>query len=133
MSGSGGDRSDYSTAVGGGGARPGGGGGGSGGSGGGGSGRGEDDPCAISQRAPINSPNPAIVSALAVGEVLNVVLTGTPPRRVLQVRRQGGGTAGSLTHRGHLSLIRCIDLGNSYQAQVLQITGGVVIVGIERV
>lgn len=127
MSGSGGDRSDYVTAT----SPIGGGGGGSGGGAGGGGGGG-DDPCAISQQAPINSPNPAVVRALSVGDVLDIVLTGTAPRQVLEVRRPAGGTAGSLTHRGHISLIRCIEAGNSYQAEVVQITGGAIIVQIDR-
>lgn len=126
MSGSGGDRSDYATVVGGGSA------GGSLGGGGGSGGGGGDDPCAISHPAPINSPNPVVVSRLSIGDLLDVVLTGTLPRRVLEVWRPAGGTAGSLTHRGHLALIRCIETGNRYQAEVIQITGGAVIVQIER-
>jgi hypothetical protein len=129
MSGSGGDRDDYrtSTAIGSTGA-PKGGGGGAGGSGGGG-----DDPCAIVQTAPINSPNPAAVAGLSVGDRLDVALTGTAPRHILRVQTLAGVTVGSLTHRGHLALINCIVAGNAYQAEVIQMTGGAVVVRIERV
>jgi hypothetical protein len=126
MSGSGGDRDDYrtSTVVGSTGAPK------SGGGGGGGSG---DDPCAIVQTAPINSPNPAAVAGLSVGDSLDVVLTGTAPRHVLKMQTLAGVAVGSLTHRGHLALINCILAGNTYQAEVIQKTGGAVVVRIERV
>lgn len=103
------------------------------GSGGGGVGGGAVDPCAISQTAPINSPKPAVVSTISVGDVLDVVLTGVAPHRVLEVRVPGGAAAGSLTHRGHLSLVDCIDKGNTYRAEVIQRTGGAVVVRVERV
>ena len=127
MSGSGGDRDDYrtSTAVGSTGS-PG------SGAGGGGGGQG-DDPCAIVQTAPINSPNPAAVVSVAVGDTLDVVLTGTAPRHVLRVQTPTGVAVGSLTHRGHLALINCILAGNNYRAEVIQKTGGAVVVRVERV
>lgn len=127
MSGSGGDRSSYEptgrsvptggTATGG---------------GGGGGGAGGADPCEIVQDAPLNSPNPAVVPLLSVGDVLDVVLTGVAPRQVLEVHTPAGGVAGSLTHVGHLALIRCIEGGNTYLAEVIQRTGGSVIVRVER-
>lgn len=129
MSGSGGDRDDYRTSV------PIGSTGSpsrTGGSGAGG-GSGGDDPCAIVQTAPINSPNPAVVSGLSVGDHLEIVLTGTAPRHILRVQTPAGAAAGSLTHRGHLALINCILAGNSYGAEVIQKTGGAVVVRIERV
>lgn len=126
MSGSGGDRSDYQTSVPIGSPS-------SAGKGGGGGGGGGEDPCAIVQDAPINSPNPAVAPGLAVGAILDVNLTGTAPHKVLEVRVPGGAApAGSLTHRGHLALIRCIEDGNTYQAEVIQRTGGAVVVRIER-
>ena len=129
MSGSGGSRSDYETSVQ---IKPPQPGSGSG-SGGGGGGGGGDDPCAITQNAPINSPNPLVVPGLSIGDILEVRLTGTSPRSVLEVRTSLGQLAGSLTHVGHLSLIRCIQAGNNYQAEVIQRIGGAVVVRIERV
>ncbi len=92
----------------------------------------DDDPCAIVQTAPINSPKPAVISGLSVGDVLTVVLTGTAPRQILELHTPAGGVAGSLTHRGHLTLINCIGAGNVYQAEVIQKTGGAVVVRVER-
>lgn len=128
MSGSGGDRDDYrtSTAIGSTGSPGSGAGGGAGGGGGG------DDPCAIVQTAPINSPNPAAVASVTVGDTLDVALTGTAPRHVLRVQTPAGVAVGSLTHRGHLALINCILAGNSYRAEVIQKTGGAVVVRVER-
>ena len=126
MSGSGGSRSDYETSVPVGAPRP------KGGGGGGGGGEGGTDPCDIAQNAPINSPNPAVVPGLTVGDVLDVVLAGTTARPVLEVRTAIGQLAGSLTHVGHLSLIRCIGVGHGYRAEVIQRVGGTVVVRIER-
>lgn len=80
----------------------------------------------------MNSPNPAVVPGLSVGDVLDVFLSGTPPRRVLTVITATGTVAGSLTHVGHLRIIRCIDNGNIYRATVIQKTGGSVVVRVER-
>jgi hypothetical protein len=101
------------------------------GAGGGGAGGTGTDPCAIIQDAPINSPKP-IVTTLSVGDVLDVRVTGTAPYRVLEVRTVTGTPVGSLTHRGHIQLIGCIDQGNEYSAEVIQLSGGSVIVRIER-
>lgn len=98
---------------------------------GGGAGGAGTDPCAIVQDAPINSPKP-VVTTLAVGDVLGIHVTGTTPHRVLEVRTLGGQPVGSLTHRGHLQLIACIDQGNEYSAEVIQRSGGSVVVRIER-
>jgi hypothetical protein len=67
-----------------------------------------------------------------VGDVLDVVVTGTAPRQILELHTFAGSVAGSLTHRGHLSIIRCIEDGNAYRAEVIQKSGGAVIVRIER-
>lgn len=128
MSGSGGSRDDYTPSTPIGSSRAGGGSSGAGGGAGDG-----DDPCAISQDAPINSPNPSVVSGLSVGDVLDIALTGAAPRQILEVRTPAGMVAGSLTHRGHLDIVRCIGSGNVYQAEVVQKSGGAVVVRIERV
>lgn len=122
MSGSGGD------GFGGGG----GGGGGIAGAGGGG-GKGDDeDPCDITETAPLNSPQPAVVATLAVGSRLTVALVTGGARPTLQVNAPAG-TAGSLTHRGALAIANCIRAGNVYEAEVLTISGGQVLLRIERV
>jgi len=122
MSGCGGNGHDRSSG--------GGGGSSSGGSGaGGGSG---DDNCDINETAPVNSPQPAVVRTLSVGDVLAVQVAGAPPRRTLQVVAPAG-VAGSLTHRGALALVNCIDAGHSYEAEVITLNGGQVTVRITRV
>jgi hypothetical protein len=100
---------------------------GAGGSSGGG------DPCDLVQTAPLNSPQRAVISTLNIGDRLDVVLTGSPPRQILQVRTTAGGVAGSLTHRGHLQIIDCINQGHSYEAIVVSLSGAFVTVRVQRV
>ena len=89
------------------------------------------DSCDIMQKAPLNSPQPAVVSKLAVGDILAVVLNTTGPRPVLEAHSREYGLAGAFTHRGHLNIIRCIQAGHSYRAIVLHVVGGSVDVRIE--
>ncbi|MGX5713199.1 hypothetical protein ACWKWJ_10900 [Sphingopyxis terrae subsp. ummariensis] len=128
MSGGGGGRDD---GFGGGGATGGGGTGGGGGPGGGGGGGEEDERCDIVQSAPLNSPQPGVADKLSVGEQLFVRLSETGARPVLEVRDAAGRLAGALTHRGHVSIIRCIGDGWSYSAIVTSTTGGLVILRIQ--
>ena len=100
--------------------------------GGGGGGGGASDPCDIVQTAALNSPQPAVVAGLNVGDVLDVMLGGTAARPVLEVRTPGGAIAGSLTHRGHVAIIDCIAAGNQYVAIVVQKSGGIVTVRVQR-
>lgn len=126
MSGSGGGRSDYYPPSPPAAPKPTGGGGGDG-SGGGGS-----DPCDVIETVPLNSPQPAVVNMLNVGDVLDVVLNTAGPRPVLELQRNGQ-RAGALTHRNHLNLINCIVSGRAYQAVVVKRTGGAVEVRVEPV
>lgn len=125
MSGSGGGRSDYYPPTPPPTPRP-----TDGGGGGGGGGGGDTDPCDIVETVPLNSPQPAIVATLNVGDVLDVVLVTTGPRPVLEVQRVGQ-RAGALTHRNHLRLINCITDGRTYQAVVVRRSGGAVEVRVE--
>lgn len=102
------------------------------GSGGGGGEGGLPDPCDIAQTAPLNSPQPAVVAGLNVGDVLLVELGGDAARPVLEVRTAANAIAGSLTHRGHLAVILCIEAGNAYEAVVMERSGGIVTVRIQR-
>lgn len=122
MSGSGGNGHDHGS-----------GGGSSGGSGGGvgGGGGSPSDPCDITETAPVNSPQPNVVRTLSIGDRLMVQIAGAP-RRSLQLVA-AAGVAGSLTHRGALALVNCIDAGNAYEAEVIALNGGQVTVRISRV
>ncbi len=102
-----------------------------GGGGGGGGGGSANDACDINETAPVNSPQPNVIRTLSVGDHLDVSLTGSAPRRTLQLIAPAG-VAGSLTHRGALAISRCIDAGHDYDAEVLSISGGQVIVRITR-
>lgn len=113
MSGSGGGRDDYtppSIPT-----RPNSGGSGLGGAAG-------DDPCAIFQQAPLNSPRAAVVATLNVGDILSVVLNEAGIRPVLEVHAPTG-IVGALTHNGHMLIIDCIRRGRSYVAEVISRSG----------
>ena len=125
MSGSGGGRNDYYPPTSPTTPKPTDGSGGGGGGGGGGA-----DPCDIVETVPLNSPQPAVVATLNIGDVLDVVLVTTGPRPVLEVQRTGQ-RAGALTHRNHLRLINCITNGRTYRAVVVRKSGGAVEVRVE--
>jgi hypothetical protein len=109
--------------------------GGGGGGGGGGFGppdRGTD--CArLRFQATLQSPQPGAVAAIAVGELLDVVLapgSGTTPP-VIEVRRPDGTTVGALIEYV-TDLLRCLREGYEYVAEVREISGGAVRVLVRR-
>lgn len=90
--------------------------------GGGGAGGGSD-PCAIRETTVLNSPNRSVVSTLRVGDVLEVVVpTGNVVRLV--ARTSGGAIAGSITSGAMNQIIRCIQVGRTYEARVQSVSGG---------
>ncbi len=97
-----------------------------GGPGRGGGGPGGNDPCAIIQQAPLNSPRPDVVGTLSAGDVLTVELNSSGTRPILEVHTAAGAVAGSLTHTGHVQIIACIEAGHSYIAEVTGRSGGAV-------
>ena len=96
---------------------------GSGGSGGGVySGPAEDSPCAsITIEAPLASPNAAV--AVRVGDVLTVRVDTTLAVVAVCVTKRGE-IAGSLVYGEVRRLIRCVDSGHDYVAEVTSINGG---------
>ena len=120
---SGGDRSRSPGPSGTGGAGDGGG-GGDGGSGGGG-GETPGDLCVgFTRKVPLNSPVPAVVKTLAVGDALDVVLVRAAAGPRLEARTASGRTAGSITFDGVAVLVRCIEAGHQYVAVIASLPGG---------
>lgn len=112
MSGSGGTRGDSTPNVGG----------------------GDPNPCEISRRGPINSPQAAVLGTMSVGDVLQVVVDSSGVAPILVVQNNAGDRAGSLTFVGYLTLIDCIQSrGFTYQATITAINGGVYEVRVESV
>lgn len=70
----------------------------------------------------LSSPVPTIVSKLVPGDLLRLRLQkeGGP----LLAVAPGGKTAGSIAGGQLLALLRCIEEGNVYEAEVMKITGG---------
>lgn len=93
---------------------------------------GGSDPCQKKRRGPINSPKAPVLSKLAVGSLLkvDVQMSGATPS--LAVFDASGSLAGSLTFIGYLEVIDCIQNRSvTYQATIINITGGVYEVSVE--
>lgn len=93
--------------------------------GGGAGGMGGPDPCALIEDTILNSPVPAVVATLKVGDILDVSLVKGPPVRVI-VQTLAGVTAGSFTGAKLPQIIKCLEAGVVYQALVVSIKGAAV-------
>lgn len=105
----------------------------SGSNGGGGRGRDSDPaPCEwLKFEAQIASPQPTIVAALSVGEVLEIAIANLREQLVVQVQKNGvavGGLIGPDATR----LRACIESGHTYRATVRALNGGQVRVFVEH-
>ncbi len=103
-----------------------------GGGGGGGAGIGGIDVCALTDDTVINSPVADVIETLKIGDVLIVELVRTAPVRLI-VRTQEGKIAGAITGAKLPQIIKCIEAGVQYQAQVTSIRGGAVRVRVSNV
>ena len=119
-----GDTRDYTDRT------PGGGGAAAGGATGGGTG--ETDSCArLTFPAVVSSPEPEVVSTLVPTQLLNVVPTERNGVPLVELQTTDGRLAGTLTS-SLPELLRCIDAGYSYVAEVLSIDGGAVQVQVRN-
>ena len=81
------------------------------------------EPCAtLAFRAQLNSPQAALLTQLAVGDVLTVQLAAAPQSAVLAMH--GNQAAGSITGPRLTSLINCLRNGYTFVAEILAIAGG---------
>lgn len=108
----------------------------SGSGGGGGGGRSYDDveiPCSkLKFDAQVSSPQPAVVSTLSPGDVLDVRVTtgvGTQSVQVFKGTQLVGGLVGNLVPR----LRECLLANNNFKATVLSVNSGQVKVRVEPV
>jgi hypothetical protein len=84
-----------------------------------------EDPCAIFEKATLNSPNRTVLGTLRAGDLLDVVYLPGPPR-LLVAQSPTGSVAGSITSPSMLRIIQCISQRNrAYVAEVLSIRGAV--------
>lgn len=79
--------------------------------------------CDIVERTNLNSPNPAVVASLNVGDILFISLNLGPPKRV-EAQDSSGQVAGTITSAALARLIRCLESGVAFEAEVLVISGG---------
>lgn len=101
--------------------------------GGGGGGDVDDDICELlSFEAVVQSPQPAAVATLTVGEQLYVSMTGPAANvRSIEVRRSDGELVGAIVEEAP-RLIACLARRYTYVAEVLAISGGAVTVRVRR-
>lgn len=81
--------------------------------------------------AAIASPQPNVVSALTVGDVLTVDLDTSGGRNTVLLRTSQGDEAGALISR-LTDLLRCLQQGESYEAEVTRIDGGDITVHVRH-
>lgn len=103
---------------------------------GGGGGSGGQTPVAtpceeLKLEAQLTSPQPAVVAALQVHEVLVVDLVSMNGRYVIQVLKDGQA-AGGLPQSEAAALRDCIRQGHKFKATVLSLNGGQVQVHVEH-
>jgi hypothetical protein len=81
-------------------------------------------PCNIHQTTALNSPNRTVITGLRTGDILDVVFQPGPPQKLL-ANTSSGATAGSITSSLMPQIIRCIQDGYSYVAEVVSVQGAV--------
>lgn len=92
---------------------------------------GEPGPCDITVDTPLNSPNPAVLAGLKVGDILTVRQLLGPPV-LLVAETVSGQVAGSITSASMAQIISCIRNGVHYSATIRSIHGGMCVVRINR-
>lgn len=97
-------------------------GGGSGGGGGGGIPDPPSDCARFTKEVVLSSPDPAVISTLANGQILALGFEPESNQRVIQAVTSDSEVAGSVT--GEPSLRNCMVEGFNYVAEVLEIRGG---------
>lgn len=97
-----------------------------------GSGTGDGDSCArLTFPAVVSSPEPQVVSTLVSTQLLNVVPSERNGVPLVELRTTDGRLAGTLTS-SLPELLRCIDAGYSYVAEVVSVDGGAVHVQVRN-
>jgi hypothetical protein len=81
--------------------------------------------------AAIASPQPAAVSGLSVGDVLIVDFDTSGGRNTVLLRTSQGDEAGALISR-LAELLRCLQQGESYEAEIADIDGGDITVNVRH-
>lgn len=86
------------------------------------------NPCAsLTFQAAINSPQPNVVAQLSVGSILDVSIGSTGQTVTVEFQ---GKQAGVLTGMQVAQLVNCIRSGFQYQADVVQLRGGLCVVRV---
>lgn len=90
------------------------------------------NPCVLVEETVLNSPVPAVVASLGIGDILRVDLEKGPPVRVM-IRTGAGQTAGAITGAKLPQIIACIEAGVEYAATVVSVKGGAVRIRVANI
>lgn len=85
----------------------------------------------LSFTATVNSPQPAALAAVSVGDILDVALSPPPHQSVLVVKQ--ASTVGALTGAKISSLVNCLQNGYRFEAEVTGLNGGVCTVEVRPI
>lgn len=86
--------------------------------------RDETDCARLSLDAEVASPQPRVVARLTVGELLSVELDQTGGRPRIIVRTSNNDVVGALLSSRLPALLRCLQQGEDFAAEVTLIAGG---------
>ena len=89
------------------------------------------DQCPTQFQTVLGSPEPSLVGNLSEGDLLDVVKFDDAPTRGVIATLLSGERVGAIT-RDIALLRRCIDRGVEYEAEVVRVTGGSVLVDVHR-
>lgn len=96
-----------------------------------GGGAGADD-CPTQFQTVLGTPDPAVVSDIEAGDILDIVKYDEGAvRAVVAVTIESGARVGAIT-RDIARLRRCIDEGVQYEGEVLSVAGGSVTIDVRR-
>jgi hypothetical protein len=76
------------------------------------------------ERLPLSSPKAAVLRNVAVGDVLDVIAYQHRNLAPTVVALHGGQIAGSILSTRSPFLIRCLQNGHEFEAEVLELAGG---------
>jgi hypothetical protein len=103
------------------------------GGGGGGGGWPEEPPRSCEDlefQTALSSPQAEVVAQLQEGDELRIELDTSEEARKVVARNGSGRVAGTITSGEFTALIRCLQEGHGYVAEVLQVNGGLIRVRI---
>lgn len=76
------------------------------------------------EKTPLSSPKPAVLKKLQKGDVLDVILQKNRDRPSTVVAAKDMDIAGSIISARSPQLVRCLERGYDFEAEIIQLDGG---------